>query len=114
MPGTEHLAGLLSYDPLLERPGFRASSNEVKDFYNKHPPVVDPEALQDLEGDVPLDREMFSAWVDLGPGRGSDSSVQGPLDRSPKALLVGTITDGPEILIMSDMIRGGKGLKTTS
>ena len=49
MPGTEHLAGLLSYDPLLERPGFRASSNEVKDFYNKHPPVVDPEALQDLE-----------------------------------------------------------------
>ena len=49
MPGTEHLAGLLSYDPSLKRPGFRASEPEVKRFYDTYLPDVDVDALQDLD-----------------------------------------------------------------
>ena len=43
---AEHLVGLLSYDPSLKRPGFRASKREVKSFYNTYLPDVDVDALQ--------------------------------------------------------------------
>ena len=44
-----HLEGLLSYDPSLKRPGFRASEPEVKRFYDTYLPDVDVDALQDLD-----------------------------------------------------------------
>ena len=46
-----HLEGLLSYDPSLKRPGFRASEPEVKRFYDTYLPDVDVDALQDLDQD---------------------------------------------------------------
>jgi len=51
---AEHLAGLLSYDPSLKRPGFRASEPEVERFYNTYPPDVDIDALQDLDDGTTL------------------------------------------------------------
>ena len=44
-----HLEALLSYDPSLTRPGFRASEPEVKRFYDTYLPDVDVDALQDLD-----------------------------------------------------------------
>ena len=44
-----HLEGLLSYDPSLTRPGFRAKESEVKRFYDTYLPDVDVDALQDLD-----------------------------------------------------------------
>ena len=44
-----HLEGLLSYDPSLKRPGFRAEESEVTGFYDTYLPDVDVDALQDLD-----------------------------------------------------------------
>ena len=49
-----HLEGLLSYDPSLKRPGFRASEPEVKRFYDAYLPDVDVDALQDLDDQTTL------------------------------------------------------------
>jgi hypothetical protein len=49
-----HLEGLLSYDPSLQRPGFRASEPEVKRFYDTYLPDVDVDALQDLDDQTTL------------------------------------------------------------
>ena len=51
---ADHLQGLLSYDPSLKRPGFRASEPEVKRFYDTYLPDVDVDALQDLDDQTTL------------------------------------------------------------
>ena len=51
---AEHLVGLLSYDPSLKRPGFRAGKREVKGFYNTYLPDVDVDALQNLDDGTTL------------------------------------------------------------